>query len=130
MNNETQKIKTFTDLKAWQESHKLVLLIYTATKKFPKEETFGLTSQMQRAVISITSNIAEGFGRQGYKEKIQFYYLAQGSLTELKNQIITAKDIGYLNQESFKELMDQANISHQLLQGLITKSKTFLNHKS
>ncbi|MEK7124744.1 MAG: four helix bundle protein [Patescibacteria group bacterium] len=130
MNNESSKIKEFTDLYAWQESHNLVLSIYNVTNKFPKEEIFGLVSQMQRAAISITSNIAEGFGRQGYKEKIQFYYLSQGSLTELKNQIITAKDIGYLKEEVFQKLMGQANTSHKLLQGLITKSKTFLNHKS
>ena len=112
MNNESSKIKEFTDLYAWQESHNLVLSIYNVTNKFPKEEIFGLVSQMQRAAISITSNIAEGFGRQGYKEKIQFYYLSQGSLTELKNQIITAKDIGYLKEEVFQKLMGQYLFEH------------------
>jgi four helix bundle protein len=128
MNNV--KIKTFTDLKAWQESHKLLLLIYRETKKFPKEEMFCLTSQMRRAALSVTSNIAEGFGRQGIKEKIQFYYVAQGSLTELKNQILAAKDIGYIDKEILNELALQANASHQLLQGLMTKTKSFLNRKS
>jgi four helix bundle protein len=80
------KIKDFKDLNTWREAHKLVLMIYGATKTFPREEIFSLTSQVRRAAISITSNIAEGFGRQGYKEKIQFYYFAQGSLIELKNQ--------------------------------------------
>lgn len=130
MNDQQNKIKVFTDLHSWQEAHKLVLLVYSTTKAFPKEELFGLVSQMRRAAISITSNIAEGFGRRGYKEKIQFYYLAQGSLTELKNQIIIAKDIGYLLHEDSHKLINQANISHQLLQGLITKSKTFINLKS
>ena len=78
MNN--QKIKSFTDLKTWQEGHQIVILVYKITKEFPKEEIFGLVSQMRRAVVSITSNIAEGFGRQTYKEKVQFYYIAQGSL--------------------------------------------------
>jgi len=64
------KIKEFTDLNSWQKSHKLVLMIYKAVMRFPQEEVFGLTSQMRRSAISITSNIAEGFGRQGYKEKI------------------------------------------------------------
>jgi four helix bundle protein len=123
------KIKTFTDLNTWKESHKLLLLIYRETKKFPKEEMFCLTSQMRRAVLSVTSNIAEGFGRQGIKEKIQFYYIAQGSITELKNQILAAKDIGYIDKEVLNELALQANTSHQLLQGLITKTKTFINHK-
>lgn len=130
MNKDNKKIKEFTDLNAWQEAHKLVLIIYKVTKNFPKEELFGLVSQMRRSAVSITSNIAEGFGRQGYKEKIQFYYLAQGSLTELKNQIIIAKDIGYFEKQTFQDLFTQANMSHKLLQGLITKSKTFLNPKS
>jgi len=126
MNTNKNKIKDFKDLNTWQESHKLVLIIYKITKNFPKEEIFGLTSQMRRASVSITSNIAEGFGRQGYKEKIQFYYLAQGSLIELKNQILIARDIKYLNIEDSEELNKQADLSHKLLQGLITKSKSFL----
>lgn len=82
---------------------------------------------MKRAVASITCNIAEGFGRQTYKEKIQFYYMAKGSLAELKNQIFIARDVGYLNSEAFNELMEKANHTDKLLQGLINKSKTFLN---
>jgi len=128
--NNANKIKSFTDLKTWQEGHKLVILVYKITKKLPKEEIYSLIDQMRRAASSITSNIAEGFGRRGYKEKIQFYYLAQGSLTELKNQILIAKDVGYLNGEDISSLVEQANTAHQLLQGLITKSKTFVNHKS
>jgi four helix bundle protein len=130
MNNLNNKIKEFTDLNTWKESHKLVVLIYQITKKFPKEELHSLVNQMRRAVISITSNIAEGFGRQTYKEKVQFYYLAQGSLIELKNQILAAKDIGYLISKDFDALVSQSNIAHQLLQGLIAKSKTFINRKS
>ena len=75
-----KQIKEFTDLIVWQKGHKLVLTVYLVTKKFPREELFGLSSQMRRAGVSITSNIAEGFGRKGFKEKIQFYYLAKGSL--------------------------------------------------
>jgi four helix bundle protein len=77
-------IKEFTDLRVWQEAHKLVLFIYKNTGSFPTDEKFGLKNQMRRTAVSVTSNIAEGFRRHGYKEKIQFYYLAQGSLTELK----------------------------------------------
>lgn len=124
------KIKEFTDLNAWKESHKLVLLVYKITRNFPREETYSLTDQMRRAATSITSNIAEGFGRQTYKEKVQFYYMAQGSLIELKNQIIIAKDVDYSDKASFEVLMSQANLAHRLLQGLITKSKSFINHKS
>ena len=114
----------------WQEGHSLVLSIYKNLKSFPKDEIYGLTSQMKRAVVSVTSNIAEGFGRQGMKEKIQFYYLAHGSLIELKNQIEVAKDVGYIDVRSYNELLAKSDQTHKLLQGLITKSKSFLNPKS
>jgi|SRR3989338_9308792 len=130
MIQENIKIKEFTDLFAWQEAHKLVCMVYTATNKFPKEEMFGLISQMRRAAASITANIAEGFGRQGCKEKIQFFYLAQGSLTELKDQIFIARDIQYCNSDVVENLLAQTTHTHRLLQGLITKTKSFLNPES
>ena len=125
MNNT--KIKTFTDLKVWQEGHKLVVLVYKITEKFPSRETFSITDQMRRAAASITANIAEGFGRQGYKEKLQFYFLSQGFLLELKNFILIARDVGYLSPEDFDILVKQANLTHQLLQGFIQKTKLILN---
>ena len=124
---EQQKIKDFTDLIVWKEGHKLIISLYKVSRGFPKEDLYSLTNQMRRAAVSINSNIAEGFGRRGYKEKIQFYYLAQGSLIELKNQLYIAKDIGYLKNGEFNTLMNQSDLVHRLLQGLITKSKTFLN---
>lgn len=124
------KIQSFTDLHVWQEGHKLVLLVYKTTKSFPREETYSLVDQMRRAAASITANLAEGFGRQTYKEKLQYYYMAQGSLTELKNFILIAKDVGYLKESVLKELVYQANITHQILQGFIQKTKTFINRKS
>ena len=127
---DNPKIRSFTDLLVWQKGHQLVLTIYTITKSFPKEELYSLADQMKRAAASVTSNIAEGFGRQGYKEKVQFYYLAQGSLIELKNQILIAHDVGYINQKDFATLVEKANTTHQLLQGLITKTKSFVNPKS
>jgi len=130
IDSSSTKIKSFTDLKVWQEGHQLVISIYKITKTFPKEETYSLVDQMRRAVTSITSNIAEGFGRHGYKEKLQFYYLSQGSITELKNQILIARDVGYLNQKDYEELVLKSNNTHQILQGLITKSKTFIKCKS
>jgi len=80
---QTKKIQSFTQLNVWKEAHKLVLLIYKTTDNFPKKETYSLIDQMRRCAISITSNIAEGFSRQGKKEKLQFYYVSKGSLTEL-----------------------------------------------
>jgi len=124
------KIKSLTNLRTWRKGHKLVIAIYQITKKFPKEEIYSLINQIRRAAASVTANIAEGFGRQGCKEKIQFYYLAQGSLIELKDQILIAKDVGYLENKELEILVEKANTTHSLLQGLITKSKTFINHKS
>ncbi len=115
------KIKSFTDLNAWKEGHKLVIIIYKQTKKFPKEELFSLTSQIQRSSVSITSNIAEGFSRRSNKEKMQFYYIALGSLTEVQNQLLVAKDIGYIKKEIFKQIANQTVIVSKLCNGLIKK---------
>ncbi len=123
MQNMENKIKTFRDLYSWSEGHKLVLMIYKITKTFPKNETFALVDQIIRAVVSITSNIAEGFGRHGIKEKIQFYYLAQASLSEVQNQIIIAKDVEYINDSLFNEIWNQTITVHKLLTGLIKSLK-------
>jgi four helix bundle protein len=119
------KIQTFRDLNTWKEGHKLVLQIYKITKDFPKKETFALTDQILRAVVSITSNIAEGFGRRGMKEKIQFYYLAQSSLTEVQNQLIIARDVGYIDEKLFDELWIQTITVHKLLTGLIKSLRIY-----
>lgn len=126
---EKKTVKDFTDLIVWQESHGLVLIIYKLTKQFPKEETYSLIDQMRRSSSSITANIAEGFGRQGYKEKIQFYYLAKGSLIELKDQLLIAKDVGYLDGGNFNVAMEKIDSVYRLLNGLIAKSKEFLASK-
>ena len=127
MDNGTGKIQSFTDLNAWKEGHCLVLKIYKITKLFPKDELFGIVNQMRRCAVSITSNIAEGFSRQSYKEKVQFYCISQGSLTELQNQLIIAKDVKYISEGLFQELIDQSIKVHKILNGLIKSSK---NHDS
>jgi len=132
MNNESRikvktTIKSFTDLNAWIEGHKLVLMIYNMTKLFPKEEVFGLVSQMRRCAVSITSNIAEGFSRQSYKEKVQFYSMAQGSVTELQNQLLVARDVCFIGKEKFQEIALQSVTVHKIINGLIKSSK---NHDS
>jgi len=123
MNKNSEKIKSFTQLDAWKEGHKLVVMIYEVTKNFPEEEVFGLISQIRRAVVSITSNIAEGFGRRSYKEKIQFYYTSQASVVEVQNQLLIARDVGYLSSEGFKKLADQTIKVHKIVGGLIKSSK-------
>ena len=121
---ETKKIQSFTGLIAWQKGHQLVLLIYKITANFPQKETYSLIDQMRRAVVSITSNIAEGFSRKGLKEKIQFYYLALGSLTELQNQLLVARDVGYLKDGEFQKAANQTIEISKLVNGLIKSSET------
>lgn len=118
-----EKIQSFTDLIAWKEAHQLVLTIYRVTKNFPKEETYSLTDQIRRAVVSITSNISEGFSRQGVKEKIQFYYMALGSLTEVQNQLLIARDLNYLKKEDFRILSELTIKVSKLINGLIKSLK-------
>lgn len=118
-----QKIRSFTDLTAWQEGHKLVLAIYNLTNRFPQQELYALTSQMRRASVSITSNLAEGFSRKSPKEKIQFYYTALGSLSELQSQLLVAKDIGYLDHRLFQEISELMIVASKLVNGLIKSMK-------
>lgn len=126
MNQEARKIKSFTDLTVWQQGHHLVLAIYRITKKFPKDEQFGLTNQIRRAIVSFTSNIAEGFSRSSYKEKAQFYSVALGSLTEAQNQLLIAKNLDYINNDMFTELATITVSLNKMTNGLIKKSKSLI----
>lgn len=128
MENNKIKIRSFTDLDAWKEGHKLVLTIYDITKLFPKEEIFGLVSQIRRCAVSITSNIAEGFSRQSYKEKLQFYFIALGSITELQNQLLIARDVDHIKDEQFQSIAKQTVIVHKITNGLIKSSKTIIHN--
>ena len=112
-------IRHFTQLLVWQQGHQLVLEIYQITKKFPRDEVFGLTSQMRGAVVSVTSNIAEGFGRRSKPDKKHFYVMAAGSLSELMNQMIIAKDLAYLKPEVYAAYSDRAVSVSKLLNRLI-----------
>ncbi len=112
------KIKSFTDLNAWKESHKLVLMIYGETENFPKSEMFGLTNQIRRASVSIVSNIAEGFSRLTVKDKCHFYSMAHGSLTELQSQLLIARDLKFLNKKSFDYIAKQTVEVAKLISGL------------
>lgn len=118
MTNEGHTIKSFTDLDTWKEGHKLVLEIYRITEQFPRKELFVLTTQMRRCAISITSNVSEGFSRKTDKEKYQFYTIAQGSLTELQNQLIIARDIKYMDNDEFQKLAQQSITVSKLINGL------------
>lgn len=128
MNEESPKIKSFKDLDAWKEGHVLVLTIYKETKDFPREESFGLTSQIRRAVVSVTSNIAEGFSRFSYKEKLNFYSMALGSLTEVQSQILVARDVGYIKNEVYNDIDKQILKVSKIINGLIKKSKSIVHN--
>ncbi len=111
--------ETFRNLIAWQKSKALAKDIYLATGSFPKEETYGLTSQMRRAAISIPSNIAEGKGRGTRKDYCHFVMQARGSLFELETQIELAVDLGYLLPARANPLLDQCDELGRILNGLI-----------
>jgi four helix bundle protein len=112
-------IKEFTELVAWQKSHVFVLALYKATELFPKTEQFGLISQMRRAAVSVTSNIAEGFGRRSTKEKQQFFFVAVGSLYELQNQLLIVRDLSFIDLSLYNQLEAQLLESRRLIFGLI-----------
>lgn len=118
-----QKVYSFTDLIIWQKGHQLVLETYEITKQFPREEQFGLTDQIRRAIVSFTSNIAEGFSRKSYKEKMQFYAMALGSLTEVQNQLMIARDLHYISKEQYGKLFPLTIELHKMANAMIKSSK-------
>jgi four helix bundle protein len=123
MSQENKKIKSFTDLIVWQKGHVFVVALYQATENFPKKEIFGLVSQLRRAGISFTSNIAEGYSRESYKERVKFYFIALGSLYEIQNQLLIARDVGYLSSKDFDRLITQTIELTKITNGLIKKTK-------
>lgn len=110
-------IRTFKEAIVWQKSHKLTLSVYELTKKFPKNEEYALANQMRRAAVSVPSNIAEGFKRRTIRDGIHFYNIAEGSLEELKYQILLSKDLGYISDEIYNELEKMTDEVGKLLFG-------------
>lgn len=100
-------MKAFRDLLIWQKAMNLVTNTYQITQKFPKEELFGLTSQIRRSAISLSSNIAEGYGRDSNIEFLRFIKIVSGSLFEFQTQIEIAKNINYQNENEFKNLYEE-----------------------
>lgn len=109
----------YTDLEVWKEARYLVKVIYEMTRLFPDSEKFGLISQIQRAAISIPSNIAEGCGRETQKDSIRFFYISRGSLYELETQLYLVYDLGFINQESLEKKLETLQKSKKLLSGFI-----------
>lgn len=97
-------MRDFKTLQVWEKSHQVVLAIYRATAAFPKDELYGLTSQMRRAAVSISANIAEGCGRNGDAELARFLQISMGSASELEYYLRLALDLGFINGEGFTSL--------------------------
>ena len=119
--------KTFRDLIVWQKAMRLVTDVYRITRKLPKEEQFGLTSQLRRAAVSVPSNIAEGYGRNSNQDFIKFLRHANGSLFELQTQLIICLNLEFLNHEDFQSLEDQTReverMNSSLINAIQNKSK-------
>jgi four helix bundle protein len=113
------EVLSYKELDVWKQSRVLVKNIYELTKKFPKEEQYGLTSQIRRAVISVPSNIAEGCGRNHSKDSIQFFFVARGSIYELETQLILSQDLGFVTKEDAEQSLNQAIRCKKLLNGFI-----------
>lgn len=110
--------KNYRDLIAWQRAMDLVVLVYEVTKRFPKEEIYGLVSQLRRAVVSIPSNIAEGQGRKTKREFVQFLSIAHGSLREVETQVLIAERIGYVDPKQVEDIMACTGEIGRLINGL------------
>lgn len=114
----------FMELSTWQEAHKLTLAVYQVTRSWPKEEVFGLTSQIRRSVSSIGANISEGHGRFSNPEFHHFCNMARGSLSETRNHLLVARDLGYLSREQWQPLEDHAMSVSRLLNALMKRLRT------
>ncbi|MCY7350158.1 MAG: four helix bundle protein [Cytophagaceae bacterium] len=112
-------MKTYSDLDVWKLSRTLVRDVYELTRAFPKEELYGLTSQMRRCAVSIPSNIAEGSGRNSSKDSLQFFFIARGSAYELETQLYLAFDQLYFDDLRLNTLLDMVSKVKQMLNGLI-----------
>lgn len=113
-------MSSYKELIVWQKAYQLTLDIYSVTKKFPKEELFGLVSQMRRCSVSIPSNLAEGNMRGGNKEHIQFIRIAYGSGAELETQLLLARDLKYIENKEYNELISLLSEVMKMLNKLIT----------
>lgn len=113
------EIKTYRDLIVWQKAMVLVTDVYSETKGFPKDEQFGITSQLRRCSVSIPSNIAEGYGRFSTKDYLRFLKISRGSLFELQTQLEICKNLNYLSTEQFTHLNEKSREIERMLSALL-----------
>ena len=113
-------VKSFEELTIWQEARELTNRIYILSKRFPKEELYGLTSQIRRASVSIMSNIAEGFNRRSTKEFINFLIISRASISEVQNDLYISLDLNYINKKEFETIYNHAQKISMSINKLIT----------
>lgn len=114
--------RSFKDLIVWQKAHQFVLSVYSITKQFPKEETYGLTSQLRRAAISIAANIAEGFRKRSKLDKARFLNISEGSVDECHYYLILTKDLGYCETDALQRNLDEISRMLRAYRNTITDS--------
>lgn len=114
--------KTYQDLIVWQKAHELVKKIYLITQDLPKDEQYGLTSQIRRAIVSVPSNIVEGFNRRDPKDSLRFYRIAYASLQEVDYQLLLSYDLGFINKDSYDTMKELQIETSKTLSGWITKN--------
>ncbi|HHT9107808.1 MAG TPA: four helix bundle protein [Candidatus Wunengus sp. YC63] len=114
-------MRNYRDLVVWQKSMALVTKVYSITRLLPKEEFYGLVSQIRRSAVSIPSNIAEGYGRYSTNDYIRFLQIAIGSLYELQTQLEICLNLGYLSKEHFEKIYEQSREIERMLSSLIKK---------
>jgi four helix bundle protein len=117
-------IKSYRDLEVWQKAMALAEELHSATRGFPKEETFQLTSQIRRAAVAVPTNIAEGHGRTGSQEFLYFLSIAHGSLMELETQIQLAHRFGYFSDEAAMNLLERSDILSMLIKALMKRLRS------
>ena len=118
---ERQPAEKFEDLIVWQKAHALVLRVYKLTKTFPKDELFGLTSQMRRAAVSVPANIAEGFSKKGKPDKARIFNIAQASLEEVRYYFILSRDLGYVPANTeWNDLSEVARMLGAYIRGVVS----------
>ncbi len=122
-------MKEFRNIKAWHRAHGLTLQVYKITESFPKEELYGLTSQLRRAIISVPTNIAEGCGRGTDPELARFIGIAAGSASEVDYLLLLAKELSYLGKESYRDLFDELTTVRKMLTSLNKTIRQSINNK-
>jgi four helix bundle protein len=121
-------MKDFRTLNVWQKSHKLAIMVYQLTRNFPKEELYGITSQLRRAVISIPTNIAEGCGRGSDKDFAKFAQIAIGSASESEYLILLSNELGYIDKDNFDDLTEKICEIKRMLTSLIKNLHKSTDH--